>query len=191
MGNDLMKRDLIVLTDYKNKFESRHKPQIYRFGLEKELLEKSFKHHGINVTFYSFSKFYNENIFNLSVPILYTSTEDRGLKYNSFIVDVIFDLSERGCKIIPNLRYLRATNNKVSMELLRKSTHNTSLNSLSSKVFGTLEEFLEAKNRIEYPCVIKGAYGALSTNVKLATTKNEAIRAIKDINGKPGLGELI
>jgi len=157
-------KSVIILKDYKNKFGSKWDSHPYRSGLDKELLKNNFKNNGINCKFASFSR----------VPpleelkkgrVLYTSSEDLGGFYKSFIEDVILNLERAGVRVIPSFDLLRAHNNKVYMELLRQRIGHRWKDNLQSRVFGTLEELEDNLDRVEFPTVIKTFAGALSRGV--------------------------
>ena len=176
-------KKIYLLKDYRNRFESKHKETPYRSGFDQALLIKYFNERGFNAKILSFNEMVNKTDPDPSVPVIYTSAEDPGFLYKSYIEDVILWLEERGHMVIPSYKFLRATNNKVFMELLLKTEAKNSVKLLNSYTFGVLEEFLEIADEIDYPCVIKGAEGAISTNVHLGKNKADAIKAIKDING--------
>jgi glutathione synthase/RimK-type ligase-like ATP-grasp enzyme len=177
--------DLYLLTDYRNVFGSKHFDKPYRSGYSKDLLHKYFFEQGINLKFVPFSELnfrgenYRQKIF------LYTSSEDIGYRYKSYLEDIIAALDLYGAIIIPTYKYLRANNNKVFMELLRDSSQNQALHSLKAYSFGCLEELLASKIDLNKPWVIKTAEGASGSGVYLGKDRKSSIRIIKKISRTP------
>ena len=109
-----------IFSDYKNRFQSKCGSIPYRSGMDKSLLKKYFEKSGYTVKLYKFSDI-NFSTMNFKDQIvLYTSSEDIGFHYKSYIEDLILGLHLRGAIPIPDYKYLRANNNKVFMEILRK-----------------------------------------------------------------------
>jgi len=172
-------REIYLLTDYKNRFGSKHFDNPYRSGMDKNLLTKYFLEFDFHIRFIQFAEVGNSNIDFKNKLILYTSSEDVGYHYKSYIEDVILYLSIQGAIVIPNFNYLRANNNKVFMELLRKCLVTSDEEKLDMSVFGTLEEFLAHSNSLKFPVVIKTAEGASGSGVFLAKDKKNAVKGIK------------
>ena len=78
--------------------------------------------------------------------------------------------------VIPEFKFLRATNNKVFMESLSKS-HLGRFENLWSNYYGTLDEVDFSK--INFPIVFKRAGGSMSQGVALANNKKELVEIIK------------
>lgn len=171
-----MKYKIICLTDYKGFFGSKWMDKPYRSGMDKELLKKYFAENDIDLTFQKI------NEVNLDSPevkdsiFIYTSSEDIGYHYKSFIEDIVLGLQEAGAKVIPEFKFLRATNNKVFMEAIRKS-HLNNIRNLKSSFYGSLEEVDFSK--ITFPIVFKSSGGSMSQGVDLAKTQKELSRIIK------------
>ncbi len=169
---------ILALTDYKAKFGSKHFDSPYRSGMDKEKLRKYFLESGIEVDYISFhdidfaGDFYGKNI-------IYTSSEDIGYHYKSFIEDIVYGLELAGANVIPHYRWLKANNNKVFMELLRALILKESR--LTSHIFGTLEELLAIMDEIKFPCVLKESEGASGTGVFLTNNRNELVEKVKRI----------
>lgn len=175
-------KEVIALTDYKGYFESKYNAIPYNSGMDKELLRKYFSASGIALTFMNFAEVSNHDFgFWKGRVVIYTSSEDTGYHYKSFIEDIVAYLELSGARVIPAHKYLRANNNKVFMELLRKSFENDKMNSMSAKVFGSLEEAEKAMPVLSYPLVYKQAAGAMSEGVGLAKTESELRDGIKKI----------
>jgi hypothetical protein len=71
------------------------------------------------------------------VPVLYTSSEDRGLQYKSWIEDLVLAMEAAGARTIPSFRFLRAHHNKVMMEALRTQLFPKEAALLHTYSFGT------------------------------------------------------
>lgn len=174
---------IILLTDYLNRFGSRHNDIPYRSGLDKELLTKWFLEYGYETVYINFSNvdFRSDEFRNL--PVLYTSQEDSGLFYKSYIEDIVYGLELSGANVIPSYKYLKANNNKVFMEILRDLQAEDEFCNIRSFHFGTFEEAAEKADSLEYPVIIKGATGAMSRNVSLADNKESLFREIFNFSG--------
>lgn len=160
-------KSIYILTDYKGFFGSKQLSSIYRGGFDMVKLISLFNEHGFEVKVCGFSEVGYKEIEKDSI-ILYTSSEDNDDHYKSFIDDVIYHLDRNGYFLIPKYSYLKAHNNKVAMELLRTRSNKPELNTISSRVFGTLDELKQNIQEITYPVVIKTYVGAMSRGVARA-----------------------
>lgn len=162
--------EIFLITDYSGRFGTRYTAQPYRSGMDKKLLTDYFRTRGVDTIFVSAS----EAIRVIDNPegkvILYTSSEDRGGYYKSFIEDVVLSLEERGAITIPRYIFLRAHNNKDFVEMLRPQWGKISHDALKSECFGSLEEFDKAADGIRLPAVIKRPEGFKSRGVYLSST---------------------
>ncbi|MFW6272670.1 MAG: hypothetical protein ACOC2U_02680 [bacterium] len=173
---------IFLLTDYKDRFGSKHFDKPYRSGMDKKMLSKYFADFGYDTHFIRFGDVINSNFDFADKPTLYTSSEDIGYHYKSYIEDIVLFLFVNNAKILPHYYFLRANNNKVFMELLRKNLAFETEENLPVSVMGTLEDFLEKADSFLYPLVIKTAEGASGSGVFLAKSKKEAIKKIKKIS---------
>ena len=112
------------------------------------------------------------------VPVVYTSSEDPGLHYKSYIEDVVLGLDRRGAHLLPRFDLLRAHHNKVYMEMLRKILlPDDPLTQTAT--FGTLEEYRRSTCCPEPPVFVKGAAGAGSSTVRFAVDERSAMTAAR------------
>lgn len=174
-----MNKKIFLLTDYLNRFESKHDDFPYRSGMDKNKMKEYFAQNNFEVIFIPFSEVDFRNNKMKGEYVLYTSQEDPGYYYKSYIEDVVYGLEIAGAKLIPSFKYLRANNNKVFIEILRDQLAITTLQNIKSYHFGTLEECMRKADTFKYPVVIKGSEGAMSKNVALAETKNDLVDTIK------------
>lgn len=171
-------KQIIALTDYKNKFGSKHFDNPYRSGMDKDLLSNLFEKNGYHIEFEYFHKVDLRNVEKYKgTYIVYTSSEDIGYHYKSYIEDVVFGLEQIGAIVIPGYKYLRANNNKVFMEFLRTSVFG--INDFYSKHYGSLKDVLLDVDTLIFPLVFKTAEGASGTGVHLIKNKNELIKTVK------------
>ena len=171
-------KDIYILNDYKDRFGSKVKTKFFREGFDKDKMRILFLKEGFNVHFcnfhmVNFSDFWENKI------ILYTSSEDINGCYKSYIEDVILGLEMKGAICLPAFHLLKAHNNKVFMEILRY-VHLPNDN-IQSLIFGTIEEIIRSKDKINYPVVIKSYEGAVSRNVKKCNNFKELIKTSKKI----------
>lgn len=174
---------IYALTDYKGYFGSKWKAIPYRSGFNQQDLRTIFNKFHLEVEFIR----YQDVIFSKSWEnkiVIYTSSEEAGFYYKSFIEDVVLGLERAGAILLPGFDFLRANNNKVYMEILREQLLDERFEGNVSKGYGTLDELLIdlKKNKIDFPCVIKKAAGAMSRGVFLAKTENELIHNAKKIS---------
>lgn len=172
-------KNIYILTDYKGNFGSKWDSIPYRSGLQKNDLIKHFLEYGYQVNFQTFYEAANRIDSLKNNLVLYTSSEDIGYHYKDFIEDVIYYFEQQGESIIPPYKFLRANNNKVYMELLRKEIGKKWGDSLNSHVFSTYDELKENINNIMFPIVLKEPKGALSRGVHLARNKSELLKKAK------------
>jgi len=175
------KDTIIILLDYKSRFESKYTAVPYRSGMNKEKLRDEFISKGYEVKFLEFSEVKFRYDWK-DVIVLYTSQEDFDYKYKSFIEDVILGLELAGAIVLPAYKLLRANNNKVFMEILRDVIPFEGIKGITSKVFGTIEELESSIDSIEFPVVLKTAGGAMSRGVSLASNRTELISQVKKIS---------
>lgn len=174
--------EIILLIDYKNVFGSKHFDKPYRSGFDKRLIEKYFEKEGFKTTFIRFADIeFNNRLKNKIV--VYTSSEDIGYYYKSFIEDIVLGLENIGAITIPPYKFLRANNNKVFMEILRQQSSLESIKNIKSRLYGVVEEALndEDLKNSEYPKVLKLAEGASGKNVVLSYSYNDLIKKAKKL----------
>ncbi len=173
-------KSLIVLMDYKAKFGSKHFDIPYRSGMDKDKLSTYFNELDFRLEYMYLNEINLSKDTYTGKNIIYTSSEDIGYKYKSYIEDVIFALELSGANVIPSYKHLRANNNKVFMELMREFEGLT--NNISARVFGSMKDLLMHLDTIIYPIVFKTSEGASGTGVSLIKTEKELITKIKQIN---------
>ena len=126
--------------------------------------------------------------------VWYTSSEDYGLLYKSYVEDAILALKEKGAILLPDYKYLRAHHNKCFMEMLRIAIMPKQNETLMTRTFGTFEELQKAirnEGWEEKKYVIKSAYGAGSSGVSSADSlKKLGIEAKRVSKSKQIIGLL-
>ena len=177
-----MSTKIALITDYLGRFGSKQKSKTYRSGFDIEKSIEIFHKHNCEVKIFNFT-----NVLGLLEEkevyfILYTSSEDKGGNYKSFIEDSIQLLSLSHHICIPEYIFLRAHNNKVFMEMLRTYYDFSDKHLFKSKFAATKKEISGLD--IEYPSVVKGPDGALSKTVIKADDINEVYRFFSSIAPK-------
>jgi hypothetical protein len=177
---------IYALTDYKNYFGSKWNSIPYRSGFDKELLKSYFYNNNFEIEFIRFQDINFKNNWRDKL-VIYTSSEDTGLNYKSYIEDIVLGIEKEGAFLLPRFEFLRANNNKVYMEIIKERVLDNEFSSNLSLLYGTLEEMYYdiERNKIKFPCVIKKASGAMSRGVFLARNKNELNRYVKRISRTP------
>lgn len=169
---------IYILTDYKNRFETKYTSIPYRSGQNKNLLKKAFERNGIQVNFISFPEVsFRDNFKNKY--FLYCGSEDQSGFYKSYIEDVVLGLETAGAIVIPSYIYLKAHHNKIFMEILRDLSLEEDIKNIKTLYFGSLEEIINYKKDIIWPVVFKPAFGSMSKGVGLANNMFELKKLIK------------
>ena len=170
----MIKRKILLITDYQDRFGTRYLAKPYRSGFDRNLVSRYFGERGYDTEFITPSGLWNSGRDFRSYHILYTSAEDKDARYRSFLEDILLGLSNEGASIVPSFQYLRAHNNKVFFEIMRRSAglQEKVPGILESKVFGSYEE-LEREKHIEFPVVLKSAAGYKGRGVFLASSESE------------------
>ncbi|MFZ5942012.1 MAG: ATP-grasp domain-containing protein [Bacteroidota bacterium] len=179
---------LLILTDYKGYFGSRYDAVPYRSGMDKTRLKNYFGELGFNVIF----KPFHEVDFTGEPPApygLYTSQEDVGLYYKSYIEDIVLGLERQGVRMVPGFDFLRANNNKTYMEILRNRLLADIKPSPKTLFFGAFEEIEDHIGTISFPVVVKGSAGSMGKNVFLAHNKAELEEVVKRMATSSGRRE--
>ncbi|WP_108808442.1 ATP-grasp domain-containing protein [Aquimarina spinulae] len=173
-------KSIIALMDYKTKFGSKHFDTPYRSGMDKDKLSDYFNDMGFRLAYTYFNEInLSEGTFK-DKDVIYTSSEDIGYKYKSYIEDVIYALELSGANVVPAYKHLRANNNKVFMELMRQFEDLT--NNINAQVYGSMKDLLMHLNKVTYPVVFKTSEGASGTGVCLIKSEKELITKVKQIN---------
>ena len=173
---------IIVLTDYKNQFETKFTASPYRSGFDKKALESYFSDFQIRIEFKAFSDIDFENDEIKNQYYLYTSSEDKHVHYKGYIEDVVYGIHLAGGNLLPGYKYLKAHHNKVFMEVLRSQSKLNSIKNIKSKFYGTYEDFLKDPYTKEKKIIVKPAEGSMSKGVSLHSTHNSAKKGIKKIS---------
>jgi hypothetical protein len=174
--------EIYLLTDYKGHFGSKNAAVPYRSGFDKDKIASCFRGAGFQPVFLGFCDVDFRQDRLKGQPVLYTSSEDRGLLYRSFIEDIVLGLELQGARVIPSFRYLRAHHNKVFMEILREQSESKALQSLRSRTFGTPEEMGQRIESVALPCVVKPAAGSMSAGLELCRDERELRQAASRVS---------
>ncbi len=177
-------KTVFALVDYKSKFGSKHFDTPYRSGMDKKKLSEYFNALGIDIVYRYFREIDFKDNFYKGKDIIYTSSEDNGYQYKSYIEDLIYALELSGANVIPSYRHLKMNNNKVFMELTRDYLGIT--DNVHSTVFGSLKDLRMKLDEIRFPIVFKASGGASGTGVALIENKHALIKKVKEI-GKRNL----
>jgi glutathione synthase/RimK-type ligase-like ATP-grasp enzyme len=180
-----MSKYLLALTDYKGRFGSKHFDSPYRSGMDQSKLKNYFQEHGIEIRFQKLHQINPADFTGGGQNIVYTSSEDFGYYYKSFIEDIILSLELIGCNMVPGYKYLRANNNKVFMELLRQLLLPSF--AIDTKWFGSIKEIEGNLGGFKYPLVLKSASGASGKGVFLIKNESRLLEGIKKISEKTQL----
>jgi glutathione synthase/RimK-type ligase-like ATP-grasp enzyme len=172
-----------VLTNYNCEFYSsvallKEK----KLSMNLELLKFYGKEYDLDFRFISFTDISFSKTNYKNILFLYTSSEDPDLLYKGYIEDIIMGLNLHGAIVIPHFYFLRAHHNKVYMEILRDIILKDIDTGVTSKYFGSYEDFIKIKNNIHLPSVIKKASGAGSTGVALLKSEHDLTKLSRRIS---------
>lgn len=174
--------DVIALSDYQGRFESKNNSGVYRAGMDCKRLEYHFQRLGYSIEFMNYCQVDMRSIKHDQVYI-YTSSEDPNYRYKSYIEDVIYALELHGVTVLPPYKFIRANNNKVFMEMLRDSLDDDEALSIVSHAFGTYEDLVKHIECVgKPPYVIKSSGSAASIGVRGANSKNELLQQAKELS---------
>ncbi|MEG2127398.1 MAG: hypothetical protein RRY72_08040 [Bacteroides sp.] len=179
---------LLLLTDYKGAFYSSTRNVESLCTMNVSVLVQYFESLGYVVETTSYAKIDMSRDYRKTV-VLYTSSEDYGLYYRSYIEDVVLALKEKGARLIPDYPYFRAHHNKVFMEMLRDillPDHDR----LLIGTFGAYEEMLQAKIP-EGKYVLKKAAGAGSSGVLKSENNAELRKCARKLSRNPSIVALL
>lgn len=164
-----MPKRIHLLVDYRSQFyfSTRYRGA----SVQLDRLSAFFAESGYELVIKRFSEidFRSENFSGNWV--LYQSSEDPGTHYKDYIEDVLLALSLQGAHLIPDFKYFRAHHNKVFMELLRDLLPIPEIKSITSRAFGTNEEYCRsglADSSVQL--VLKPSSGTRSKGVRLLDT---------------------
>jgi glutathione synthase/RimK-type ligase-like ATP-grasp enzyme len=174
-------KDILLLTDYKGRFGSKHNDNPYRSGMDKDYLNELFRLAGYNTKTMCFSNVVIRDPEFKKYVILYTSSEDRGSYYKSYIEDIVLGLELSGNRVLPPFQFLRAHHNKVFMEIVRDLQEGREFTNLRSHKLGVVND-LERLGDLDRSWVIKSSEGANSTGVKLGKGYRQISSKIRSIN---------
>jgi hypothetical protein len=183
---------LLLLTDYRDAFLSTAASKNDHLTMNVPDIIQEFSKYGIQVEVRRYGDLnLAENYSGRTV--IYTSSEDAGLRYKSFIEDVLLTLHQLGATILPRYELLRAHHNKTMMEGLRYSYFPDEAAALGTKIFGAFDDIKDASViKGEFPKVIKAAEGAGSVSVALAANPAELLSKLRRLSrGAPPYKEVL
>jgi hypothetical protein len=186
---------IFLITDYQGRFGTKYTAVPYRSGMDKDILKKEFLAFKIEPVFLPASEVHCLDESVKDKIFLYSSSEDRGGYYKSFIEDVVLALECKGAIVVPGFKFLRAHNNKLLIELLRTEWGTATGDSIRSYCFGSMEEFGNFRRSFDFPVVIKKSEGYKSRGVYLARSERELKKIIRHLtstfNGFDNLKDLL
>lgn len=163
---------LLLLIDYRGAFWSTARNVKTLCSMDVDRLRAEFERLGFAVEARPFSSIDLRKFDLKDCPVVYQSSEDRGLLYKSYIEDTLLGLQLRGAFLVPSFYCFRAHHNKVFWELLRDATPCEEIKSIESRPYGVLEEL--QTDSLPYPVVMKASWGAGGNSVYLAHNAAEA-----------------
>lgn len=184
-----MNKRVFLLLDYRDQFYFSTR---YRGAcLDIEKLKRYFKDNGYELIIRRFFEidFRKENYKD--EWILYQSSEDPGLYYKDYIEDVLMALYFQGAKLIPDFRFFRAHHNKVFMELLRDTLSVDEIKNITSKGFGTYEEYAKSDLIASSDTyILKPGAGTRSSGIKLLVSNKDKRKYPRNISNTFTFGNL-
>lgn len=176
---------ILIVADYRSQFYSSTRSRGSSLDIEQIAHEFGSLGHSVEVS--QFARVQNRDC--KGVYVLYQSSEDQSLHYKQYIEDVLLGLQLRGAILVPRFEMFRAHHNKTFMEILRAISGAGA--DVTSRSYGTFEEYIEDDALVEYPVVIKGSEGSRSRQVFLARDKQEADRIARKVSSTPSAFNLL
>ena len=165
---------IYLITDYRDAFYSSVRNYRGLCSMDTGDLSRLFERQGFDLVIRKYPEIDLAGDEYRGRYVLYQSSEDPGLRYKSYIEDIICGLGLKEAILIPPYPMLRAHHNKVFMEIMRDISINREIKALWSRKFGTYEDFENAF--LSYPSVIKPAEGAGSRGVGLLRNERDKKR---------------
>lgn len=175
-------KKILLLTSYRGRFYSSTVNVKPLSTMKVDRIADLFAADGYAVEIKRFSEVDLSRSYK-GVYVLYTSSEDDGLYYKSYIEDIVLALKGLGAHVVPEYEFLRAHHNKVYMEILRKRMMDED-DRLLCLTFGSLEEF-KASDIPDQQYVVKKASGAGSKGVALARDRAELTKLVEKFTRVP------
>lgn len=184
-------KHILLLIDYRDKFYSTTKSKGAGFDLQK--LKESFESYEYKLDIRNFSEidFRKEDFKGVSV--LYQSSEDPNLYYKDYIEDVLLGLCMQGARLIPDFNFFRAHHNKVFMEFIRDIRGLGLFDSIESKSYGTLEDFIKSSPNIKdtnKQYILKDPGTSGSRGVYKVMMNKRGLRLLRNVSHSPSLKNL-
>ncbi len=172
---------VVILVDYRGAFWSSKKVTTTPTTMDCSALRAALAERGFRTVLMGFDQVVPSDRWR-AIPVVYTSSEDPGLQYKSYIEDVVLALDRCGARLLPRFDLLRAHHNKVYMELLRRILIPDDPLADGTAAFGTVEEYRRSARAPGPPVFVKGAAGAGSETVRFAGGPQAAMSAARAIS---------
>lgn len=167
-------RDIHLLVDYRGAFySSAHESDA---SMNVALLVDCFQAAGYRaiVKEYPDIDFRQDNYEGQLV--LYQSSDDRFLFYQSYLEDLLLGLELQGAILLPRFHLFRAHHNKLFQEVLKDLMPQSALKTISAQMFGTYEDYAARLDGLPEKVVLKPAEGATGSGVQLLASRGDKIK---------------
>lgn len=181
---------IVILTDYRGTFYSTHRTAHSLTSMDVKRVAGAFREARLEPEVIRYSELNLAADFQ-GLPVLYTSSEDRGLEYKSWLEDVVLTLEISGARTLPGYQFLRAHHNKVLMEALRTRLFPEEAAALHTRSFGTYEELEAATLDGRWPKVLKSSAGAGSATVFSASDRAQLLSHARSISHSHRVDEAV
>lgn len=176
-------RRILILTDYKKILSSKFMGTVndrYDTGFDLVKIANYFTEYSYQPEIMEFSQLDMSKNYQ-GYYVIYASSEEKGLFYKEYIMDILLRLSDDGAILIPNLSFFRAHHNKVFAEIMRASFSKKELREPASITLGHYDEYLGVKHKISFPCIVKTSSGSGSKGVRMALSEVELEHTLKEM----------
>ncbi len=177
-------QEIWLLTDYRGAFYSTMRNRWGVCSYDLETVRAEFGKRGFSARILPYSEIDLRRESFKGRLVAYQSAEDPGSRYKDYLEDLLLGIQLQGGVLIPHFACFRAHHNKVFFEVLRDISGDPEIQHPQAWSFGTLEDF--RRWRGSYPKVIKRAWGAGSSGVRLARTPVEASRVSRAFSRSAG-----
>jgi hypothetical protein len=181
--------EILLITDYRDQFYEAVRS--HGASLDLARMGMYFSKMGYNLRVMQFREVDFQTDNYKGYPILYQSSEDRGLLYKDYIEDILLGLMIQGGYLIPDFPKFRAHHNKLFMEIFRNLCDSTAVKGKASHGYGTLEEFACDIDLQPENLVMKPAIGARSSGVRLVKGHTAQLRYARSLSSSFNLIEYL
>lgn len=168
---------ILIILDYR---EYLRQGMDFNSSIDIKKVKKVLVDNGYDVTIVKYDDLVNKMDLTeiKDYNIIYCSSQRE--IYKSYIDDILYSLSKKN-RLVPSYDIFKAHENKAYQEIYKLEC---GIKSLKAYSFANYVEFLQYKEQITYPAVLKSLTGAGSLGVYKVNSAEDTLKLIKKINKK-------